>query len=284
VADSEPSQRGQSGSELLPGGLDQHLGFGDPEDQVPAELRDVSFPFSVRGYNRLAVDAYVKRVNRVLAELEMSRSTEAAVKHALDRVGEKTSGILQRALTAAEEITAGAREEAEEATARARAEEEQLVASARAEAAELVANARAEAQEILARSRAEAGERVRQSEEEVAALREQADTWMRQLHADTEAISEKRGKLLSDIGELGARFEEVVRWAASRFSPAEAVEGAEEGFVGGDKVEAEGETEPIAVSATHEPMGAMPAAGSHEGGDHEPHHGEAEGTPSAPKS
>ena len=46
--------------------------------QVPAEIRDVSFPVSVRGYDRRAVDVYINRVNRVIAELEVSRSPRRA--------------------------------------------------------------------------------------------------------------------------------------------------------------------------------------------------------------
>ncbi len=262
MVDNESSQRGQSGSGLLPGGRDQGPGLGDLGGRVPAELRDVSFPVSMRGYDRQTVDAYVERVNRVIAELEMSRSTQAAVKHALDRVGEQTSGILQRARRSAEEITADAQEEAEETTERARAEAETFVADAGAEAAELVANAKAEAGEILARSRAEAAERLQQAEEEVAALREQADAWMRQLRAETEAISETRRKLLSDIREMATRFDEVASWAAARFPHREAAEGTEEGLLEG-KVEAE--TEPVEVTATHEPAaakGARPAPDS----------------------
>jgi DivIVA domain-containing protein len=213
------------------------------QDRVPAELRDVSFPVSMRGYDRQTVDAYVERVNRVIAELEMSRSTEAAVRHALDRVGEQTSGILQRARSSAEDIIADGEEEAEELTARAKAEVESLVAGARAEATQLVAKARAEAGEILARSRAEAAQRLQQSEEEAAALREQADAWMGQLRAETEAISETRRKLLADIREMAVRFEEVASWAATRFprEPAEEAEGLPE-------AEVEVEPEPAEVT------------------------------------
>src|SRR5689334_20627668 len=59
-----------------------------PGGRVPASLRDVSFSSAVRGYDRREVDAYVKRVNHVIAELEIGQSPESAVKHALDRVGE----------------------------------------------------------------------------------------------------------------------------------------------------------------------------------------------------
>ena len=212
------------------------------QDRLPAELRDISFPVSIRGYDREAVDAYVERVNRVIAELEMSHTTEGAVRHALDRVGEQTSGILQRARSSAEEITADAQEEADETTARARAEVERFVADARAEAAELVAKAKAEAGEILARSRAEAAERLQQSEEEAAALREQADAWMGQLRAETEAISETRRKLLADIGEMAMRFDEVASWAATRFPREQAEE--------------------VLPEAKTEPVVAVPAADS----------------------
>jgi DivIVA domain-containing protein len=56
--------------------------FGELLSQVPADVRDVSFATAVRGYDRREVDAYVERVNRVIAELEISRSPRAAVKPA----------------------------------------------------------------------------------------------------------------------------------------------------------------------------------------------------------
>ncbi|HEX2427378.1 MAG TPA: DivIVA domain-containing protein, partial [Gaiellaceae bacterium] len=123
------------------------------EDLRPNEIRDVSFPSAVRGYDRSAVDAYVRRVNRVIAELQMSSSPRAAVRHALEQVGEQTSTILQRARETAEEITASARQEAEETTARAKAEAAEIVLNAstesdraRADAGTLVAEATAEAE------------------------------------------------------------------------------------------------------------------------------------------
>ncbi|HEX2496539.1 MAG TPA: DivIVA domain-containing protein, partial [Gaiellaceae bacterium] len=102
------------------------------------DVRNVSFPGSVRGYDRDAVDAYVERVNAVIAELEIGSSPKAAVRHALEQVGEQTAGILQRAREAAEEITASARQEADASTARAKAEASELVveASTRADRAQ----------------------------------------------------------------------------------------------------------------------------------------------------
>ena len=85
-------------------------GGRDVRDPLPRAIRDPSFPASVRGYDRRAVDGYVERVNRLIAELQISGSPRAAVRHALERVGEQTSGILQRARETAEEITSSARD------------------------------------------------------------------------------------------------------------------------------------------------------------------------------
>src|SRR5206468_4081137 len=79
-----------------------------PSELVPAEFRDVSFGSAIGGYNRNDVDSYVERVNRLIAELEISRSPEKAVQLALERVGEQTAGILQDAQEAAEKLTAAA--------------------------------------------------------------------------------------------------------------------------------------------------------------------------------
>src|SRR5947209_8659118 len=70
------------------GGLDQY---------VPADLLNVTFPISVRGYDRATVDAYVSRVGHVVAELKLSSSPPAAVRHALDRAGQQVQRLLQSA-------------------------------------------------------------------------------------------------------------------------------------------------------------------------------------------
>jgi DivIVA domain-containing protein len=195
---------------------------------VPADILNTRFPVSARGYERAAVDAYRKRVSRVIAELKMSASPQAAVRHALEQAGQQVHGLLQSARETAEEITASARRSAEESTARAKAEAaelvvhagseadrvrdeanelmanartemEALVAKANAEADEVRASATAEAENLIARSRTEAAERLRQLEEKLALLRDEADTRMGGIRADTEAVWEERGALLHDI-------------------------------------------------------------------------------------
>jgi DivIVA domain-containing protein len=267
VVDDERSETSQSDREPLAGAPGDRPGFGEFRDQVPAEIRDVSFPSAVRGYDRRAVDVYVVRVNRVIAELEVSRSPQAAVRHALDRVGEQTSGILQRARETAEEIIASARTEADETTARARTEAEKISAGARAEADEntararseadqTIASAKAEAEEVTARSLAEAADRLKRAKEEVEALQENADRRMRKLKEDTDAIWEERGELVDEIRQVVGRLEEVARGATDRFPDRQTSEQPDEGI----RPEGEDESAIPDAAAADDPSAAMPGA------------------------
>jgi cell division initiation protein len=99
-----------------------------PDD--PVAVVNADFPVGLRGYDRLAVDAYVQRTSQLVAELQATRSPEAAVRRALERVGEQISGILQRAHETAEQITAQSRGEAEDRLEQARAEARDIAAAA----------------------------------------------------------------------------------------------------------------------------------------------------------
>ena len=107
------------------------------------EMRSVSFPTAIRGYDREAVDAYVERVNRLIAELEISRSPEAAVKHAVAEVSEQTRGILEQAHQTAEEITARSRAQADDRLQVAEREAGELREAAEARVRELDVDAEA---------------------------------------------------------------------------------------------------------------------------------------------
>ena len=100
-----------------------------PDDPVPLAA-GADFPMVLRGYDRLAVDAYVKKTSQLVAELQATRSPEAAVRRAIERVGEEVSGVLQRAHETAAQITAQSRSEAEDRLQAARREAEEIVASA----------------------------------------------------------------------------------------------------------------------------------------------------------
>jgi uncharacterized protein with HEPN domain len=96
----------------------------------PLAVVDANFPSALRGYDRVAVDEYVRLTRRLVAELQATRSPEAAVRRALERVGEQISGILQRAHETAEQITAQSRSEAEDRLQHARIEATQTAEDA----------------------------------------------------------------------------------------------------------------------------------------------------------
>jgi DivIVA domain-containing protein len=187
--------------------------------RVPPELRSAAFPVAVRGYDRGAVDAYVTRVNRLIAELEATRSPQSAVENALRRTEDERSEILKEAYALGGEVTAAARREADEMVAGAKAEAVEIVVGAsdradraKAEALEHLVRTRAEADRILDAAREEAEARLQRADEEIARMRREAEEWMRALRIDTNVIWGERRDLLEDLRHLAARLQE----AASR--------------------------------------------------------------------
>jgi DivIVA domain-containing protein len=192
---------------------------------VPAEIRNVSFPVGVRGYEKKAVEAYVRKVNRVIAELEVTRSPQAAVRHAVERVGEQTKAILDEARESAEKITTSAQAEADEIVAQAKAKAADLVVGAsteadriRAESEEQVARSKAQAERIVADAKAKAEEQRREAEEELTKLRQDAEARMNELEADTASVWDRRRELLGDIDRMAEQLHETAKKAADRFA------------------------------------------------------------------
>ena len=224
---------------------EQEHAFGELRHYVPAEILNVSFPAAVRGYDRQAVDAHIKRVNRLIAEMKVSASPRAAVRHALEQTEQQVSGLLEQARETADEITTSARREAETEAdgVRARAAEllvnasaeadatkteaEKLLADSKTEAETALANARAEAEDILVRARleaentvtrarGEADERLQQLQAELAFLRDQTEARMREFQADTAAVWEQRGQLLEQMRGMASRLVDLADAAADR--------------------------------------------------------------------
>jgi DivIVA domain-containing protein len=192
-------------------------------DHVPADIRNVQFPVSVRGYDRDAVEAYVKRVNHVIAELEISRSPRAAVRHALDRVGKQTVAVLQEARDSADKLLEAARDEADAEKERAKAEAAKLVVNAsdeadrtKAEADQVMAEAKAQASEIVAEAQADAEKRKQQADAEIAAAKDKADARMREVQSDTGAVWNERERLLEETQAMAHKLQDLAAGAASR--------------------------------------------------------------------
>jgi DivIVA domain-containing protein len=119
---------------------------GPPEPRPPRRPRKRSaadgvrakeFPPAMRGYDRNAVDGWREEVARLVERLEEQAPRDSAVKRALEEVGKETSGILQRAHEAADDIAARSRSQAEGRLQRAEREAEITVREAEARVTEL---------------------------------------------------------------------------------------------------------------------------------------------------
>ena len=125
------------GSEQAPVPRPEARRFAAERKDLLHEVRDPQFPSALRGYEREAVEAYVIRVNQVLAELEATTSPEGAVRRALDRVGEETKGILERAHETSEEIEARSRAQADDRLQLAERESAEAISAAEARVSDL---------------------------------------------------------------------------------------------------------------------------------------------------
>jgi DivIVA domain-containing protein len=193
--------------------------------QVPADVRNVTFPVGVRGYDRKAVEAYVKRVNRVIAELEVTQSPQAAVRHAVERVEEQTRSVLEEARNSAEKITTTAQGEADEIVAQAKAKAADLVVAAstesdriRAESDERIAQAKAQAERIVAEAKATAEQHRTEAEQKLAKLHEEAEARRKEVEADTATLWDHRHELLGDIDRMADQLHDAAREAAGRIA------------------------------------------------------------------
>ena len=138
-------------------------------DDDIAAVRDVSFPIVLRGYDREAVDSYVREVNRLIADLDAGRSPQSAVRHALDQVSEETKGILERAHETADEITARSRSQADDRVQWAEREAREAIAAATERVQELEGDA-----ERVWEERQSLIDDVRRIAEELAAVADDA--------------------------------------------------------------------------------------------------------------
>ena len=203
------------------------------------DAREVRFPVALRGYERTTVDHYVREVNRVIAELEISSSPELAVRHALDEVSEETREILQRAHQSAEELTARSRARADERleqaereaqelreTSQREAEETRALAAAEAtetretaaqEVEQLRQNADRDAQRLRAAAQREADELLAATRREAEETVEKAETLARELSHSAESIWRERRRLIEDMRGVGEQIVAIGETESKRF-------------------------------------------------------------------
>ncbi|HUB04407.1 MAG TPA: hypothetical protein VMA76_05030 [Solirubrobacteraceae bacterium] len=188
-------------------GASRVLSAADRE-RILKDARTVEFPIGLRGYERGAVDRYVERMSRLITELEMSSSPEAAVRHALDEVTEETRDILQRAHQTADEITARSRSKADDRLQQAERESEELRESALRRAAEARDSAKAEADQLRETVDRELSELRTNADREVAETRETADREVAEMRATADReVAELREKAARETQQMRATTE-----------------------------------------------------------------------------
>jgi DivIVA domain-containing protein len=224
---------------------------GHDRERSLKSLREAQFPAAMRGYDRAAVDRYVTEANRVIAELEISSSPEAAVRHALDEVSEETRDLLQRAHQTAEEITARSRSkaddrlqqaeqeaselraaavrEAEQTREAAQREATELREAAQREATELREAAQREAQQLRSTAQREADEARETARRDASELREAAELRAGELARSAEKIWRERRRLLEDMRGVADQLAAIGDAEAGRFARLEAEGIAETG-------------------------------------------------------
>jgi len=165
------------------------------------------FKPSRRGYAREEVDAYVAQLHRQIHDLQAQASSpDAAVRHALERVGGEIAGILQHAHTTASEIIAVAEREAEAHRASAAEHAAQVTESATKNAAELTASAEEHAARVTASADKHAADVTAAAEQRVY-----------ELDLDTDRIWSERERIVADARDLARQLQAVADLAAERF-------------------------------------------------------------------
>ena len=219
-------------------------------DRMVKEARSVKFPVAVRGYERAAVDRYVEQVNRLVAELEISSSSESAVRHALAEVTEETREILQHAHETADEVVLRSRAKANETVEQAEHEAQEILGDALREAEEtrelvggeadeLMENARRELAELRAETtremtearaagareteqlrsgaKAEADEVLGRARRRADELLLAAETRARELGDNVDRIWLERRRLIEDLRALGEQLLAIGEAESKRF-------------------------------------------------------------------
>jgi DivIVA domain-containing protein len=169
--------------------------IGETRTRIPGaeieDLRDKRFSLAFPGYNRRQVDEHLIRVNRLLAELQITAAPESAIRHALAQVSEETASLLQNAKQSAEDITSRAQAEANDRLERAAQRAEEQHDAAEVEARQLRDAAAEEAKRVRETAAREAFE-----------VREAAQARVRELEADAKAIAGERVRLIEGLRDL----------------------------------------------------------------------------------
>ena len=180
-------------------------------------IRTATFTLARRGYDKREVEQFLNKIADWLETGGGDQARSDVVRRELERVGQRTAGILATAEDSAEQIRADAEEIAEETTGRARA----AGAKARQEADAYAAKTRDAADAYAARTREEAedyGAKTRQAADAYAAkTRQDAD------EAAAAALERAEHDARNQLGAAQAKAKRMVEEGTARRRDIEAV-------------------------------------------------------------
>jgi cell division septum initiation protein DivIVA len=187
-----------------------------PDHEIE-EFRDVNFSLAFPGYNRKQVDQHLTRVNRILAELQITAAPESAIRHALAQVSEETKSLIEGAQRTSEEITSRAKSDAEERVGRAAQRAKQQQDAAEQEADQVRGAAAEDAKQVRETAAREAREVRETAQREAREMRDAAEARVRELEADAQAIGGERVRLIEGLRELTRGLDAYLDAAEQRY-------------------------------------------------------------------
>lgn len=175
------------------------------------------FTVSIRGYDRLQVDAYIRRLHDLLDEAEeRTRVAESELEFSRHTtVGSRVSQIFDLAVAEAKEMRARVEEEGRTRLAAAQRQGDELIASARSDADELAANSRREYDELVAKMDAER-DRVTAEVNRLQEQKAQMLGELRRLHEALGSVANLTGDAAAGVPDAG---DETTEEPATRTPP-----------------------------------------------------------------
>lgn len=162
-------------------------------------MQNVRFPTAIRGYDRDEVHRYMRRVNTLIAELQITAAPESAIKAGLEQVRAERRSVIATAEQQAEEI----------------------IRDSRAQADDRLQEATQEARSVLAGAEQEAEQLRDAAVEEAQGSQAAAETRIRRLEAQVQEMMEQRDRAVEELVELSRSLDELLeRNGANGGSPA----------------------------------------------------------------
>jgi DivIVA domain-containing protein len=176
-------------------------------------IRTATFTLTRRGYDKREVEQFLNKIADWLETGGGDQARADIVRRELERVGQRTAGILATAEDSAEQIRADARDDAEETTAQARA----AAAKAKQAADEYAAKVRGQADEYAQTSNEAAQAKARRIVEEGVARRRDLETVISDLVARRDQVIGEANRLSSELREVAEGH--APERGADRFAP-----------------------------------------------------------------